>query len=305
MDKIPVGRTIGHAYSFAFKKFFSIIGLIWFPFAILVAGVIALGFVSADAPTALVSSNPAAMARIWFLLLPFYVFATAVSFMLIVGIMQFALGLRPPTYFYFSLGKPVWKLLAAFILVILLMIAFVAVFAVGALLIGMVVAALTGVKPGVKPTGGAAALLGIGAFILFAVVYCGFIYGLVRQTFFLTPVVVAEDRIGLGRAWKLGRGNFWRMFVILVAVFGPIVLVEVAVVFGFIMHGLPPTAAQGATPEQIMAWNAQNVARIKQYWFVLAPAYFVFLTIIYGLLCGAQAFAYRSLVPVEKAEDVF
>ena len=299
MNKIPVGQTIGHAYSFAFKNFFSIVGLIWFPFAILAAGTAAMSMISVDFPRAIFSSDTAAMGHIWYMIVPFYVFATVLSCVLIVAITQYALGLRAPSYFYFSLGKPVWRLFAAFVLVFLLIIAIAAVVAIGALLVGMAIAAATGITPGSKPTGGTAAMLGFGAIITFAALYCGFIYVLVRQIFLLTPVVVAENRIGLGRAWKLGRGNFWRMFLILLAIILPIGAVEVAVLFGFIMHGLPPTAAQGATPEQIAAWSAQNVAYMKQYWFVLAPCYFAFLTIIYGLLCGAQAFAYRALVPDE------
>ena len=299
MNKIPVGQTIGHAYSFAFKNFFSIAGLIWFPFAILAAGTAAMSMISVDFPRAIFSSDTAAMGRIWYMIVPFYVFATVLSFVLIVAITQYALGLRAPSYFYFTLGKPVWRLLAAFVLVFLLIIAIVAVVAIGALLIGMAVAAATGVTPGSKPTGGTAAALGIGAIIAFIVIYCGFIYVVVRQTFFLTPVVVAEDRIGLGRAWQLGRGNFWRMFLILLAIFLPIVAVEIGVLLGFVMHGLPPTATQGATPEQIAEWSTQTLAHMKQYWFVLVPCYFAFLTIIYGLLCGAQAFAYRALVSAE------
>ena len=302
MDKIPVGRTIGHAYGFAFQKFFGIIGLIWFPFAVIAAGGMALSVVSPDFPTAIVSSNSAAMKHVWFLLFPFYVFALIASFVIIVGVMQYALGLRASSYFYFSLGRPVWRLLGAFILVLLLIIALAAVAAGGALLVGMAVAAATGTTPGTKPTGAAAGALGLGALIFFAVFYGGFIYVLIRQTFFLTPVVVAEDQIGLGRAWKLGRGNFWRMLLILLAIFTPIACVEGVFVFGFLMHGFPPMAAQGATPDQIAAWNAQNMARLKQYWLLLVPIYFVFLTLIYGLISGAQAYAYRSLVTAENTE---
>jgi len=310
MEKIPVGQTISHAYSYLFKNFLTIIGVMWLPVAVIGVGAFLMGMVSGDFSRALVAASSGAgsteIARNWYLLLPFYVFAFLLFATQMEGLTRYALGLRQgPPYFYFSLGKPVWRLAGTFLLFFLLMLAIFVVFVVGGILIGIVVAAMTGVKPGTPPTGSTAAATGLSVVLIGLVAYCAFIYWAVRQSFLLTPTVVAEERIGLGRAWKLGRGNFWRMLVIFIAIAGPIGLIGVVVMFTFLMPGLPPTAAQGATPDQIAAWNAAYFQRIQGYWYVLVPAYFLFLAVFYGLICSAQAFAYRSLVPAEKAEDVF
>ena len=42
-----------------------------------------------------------------------------------------------------------------------------------------------------------------------------YIYAAVRLVFFLPAVVVAEEQIGLGRSWALGRGNFWRIIIVI------------------------------------------------------------------------------------------
>jgi hypothetical protein len=306
MGKIPVGATIGHAYSYLFKNILTITGIIWLPFAIIAAGGVLLNLTAGESTKALIRSDATQILRVWYLFLPFYLAVFVLAVMQIEGITRHALGLRSgPVYFYFSLGKPIWRIIGAYLLFILLAIAVVAVFVIGGILIGMVVAAVTGVTPGTRPSGGAAAAIGFGVVAIGLVAYCAFIYWIVRQAFLLTPVVVAEERIGFRRAWQLGRGNFWRIFVIALAILVPIGVIEAFLMFNFLMPGLPPTAAQGATPAQIAAWNAAYFQRISSYWYLLVPAYFLLSAVIYGLLCSAQAFAYRSLVPAEKAEDVF
>jgi hypothetical protein len=186
-----------------------------------------------------------------------------------------------------------------------LLIAAILVFVFGAGVLAAIFTGVTGAAKGAKPSGAAAGALGLGVVILVPIVYCAFIYWLVRQTFFLTPVVVAEERIGLRRAWSLGRGNFWRMFVVILALLVPFVFLEGIFLIQVVWQGLPPTAAQGATPDQIMAWSTNNAARMQHYWFVLLPLYLIVSVIFYGYVCGAQSFAYRALVPAEKEEDVF
>ena len=66
--------------------------------------------------------------------------------------------------------------------------------------------------------------------------FCVFIYVMVRLTFLLLPVVVAEHRIGIKRSWQLGKGNFWRMLGLFILIFLPIVVLEVVALKLF----LPP-----------------------------------------------------------------
>jgi hypothetical protein len=307
MDKIPVGATIGHAYSFAFKDFLKILGVMWVPFVIMMAATLALGTQVTAFTNALTTKNFAEVSNVISVLGPAYILFLFLIVMQILGITELALGKRQGAspYFFFTLGKPLWRLIGAYLLVVLLLIAAILVFVFAAGILAAIFTGVTGVAKGAKPSGAAAGVLGLAVIIIVPIVYCAFIYGLVRQTFFLTPVVVAEERLGLRRAWSLGRGNFWRMFVIILALLVPFVILEGVFLIEFVWQGLPPTAAQGATPEQITAWSMNSATRMQHYWFVLYPVYLIVSVIFYGYVCGAQAFAYRSLVPAEKAEDVF
>lgn len=307
MGKIPVGATIGHAYRFAFKDFLKILGVMWVPFAIMVAATLALGTQVTAFTNAMTTRNFAAVASVMDVLGPAYILFLILIAMQILGITELALGKRQGSspYYFFTLGKPLWRLIGAYLLVVLLLIAAIFVFVFVAGIFTAIFAGVTGVAKGAKPSGAAAGVLGLAVIILIPIVYCAFIYGLVRQTFFLTPVVVAEEKLGLRRAWSLGRGNFWRMFVVILALMVPFVFLEGIFLIEFVWQGLPPTAAQGATPDQIMAWSTNSAARMQHYWFVLYPIYLIVFTIFYGYVCGAQSFAYRALVPAEKEEDVF
>ena len=35
MNKIPVGQTIGQTYAFAFRKYLTLLGIVWFPVVIM------------------------------------------------------------------------------------------------------------------------------------------------------------------------------------------------------------------------------------------------------------------------------
>jgi len=306
MDKIPVGQTVARAYSFAFKDFLKILGVIWVPFVIIMAGTLALGSQLKAFNVALTTRNFAALEPVLALLVPVYLIYFVFIAMQIVGITQVALGKRQGSpYFYFSVGAPLWRLIGAYLLVILLFVAAIFVVVFGAGIVAAIFTAVTGVTKGAKPSGATAIVLGLGVLVLAPVIYCAFIYALVRQTFLLTPVVIAEEKIGLRRAWSLGRGNFWRMFLIILALLVPFIIIEGIFLLGFMWHGLPPTAARGATPEQIQAWSEASTQRMLDYWYLVYPIYLVISVVFYGYICGAQSFAYRALVPAEKAEDVF
>ena len=59
-----------------------------------------------------------------------------------------------------------------------------------------------------------------------------YLYSLVRLGFLLIPVIAArEPGFGVARGWALGRGNFWRMFVILIVNWLPLLVLELVLVF--------------------------------------------------------------------------
>jgi hypothetical protein len=154
-----------------------------------------------------------------------------------------------------------------------------------------------------------AAIAKIAVGLVIAVAFFVYIYVIIRSSFLLAPVVIAEEKANLKRAWALGRGNFWRIFLVLLAIMVPAIAIELVFMFKFIMQGMPIAPAH-ATPEQIAAtqagiaaWNAANMARMTRNWYISYPLLGAFSVVFYGLTCGAQAFAYRALTDGETTTN--
>jgi hypothetical protein len=296
MKKIPVGATIAHAYRFAFGDFFRVLGVIWLPWAILTVGGFLLLRTSAAFTTAMASHDSATIRHTVALTAPFYLLGMFMLFMQITGLTELALGVRKGSpYYYFSLGKAVWRVIGAFLLLALLVLACGIVMAAGAIALGFIM------KVSNVPvlTGSVMLLAGVAAF-------CAYIYILVRCSFLLIPVTIAEEKISLRRVWILGRGNFWRMFVILLAVLIPAIAVELVLLFKVLLQGMPIAPLNG-TPEQlaayrlaVAAWSAAYTARITRYWYIFYPPFAIFSALFYGLSAGSQAFAYRALTETDS-----
>jgi hypothetical protein len=142
--------------------------------------------------------------------------------MVTVGIQNKALGKHPgPVFFYFSLGAPVWRLLGTWFL------AWLVVIVVIALTVGAAIAIWFAAGSYVPQFATPIRVVATVAAVFWV------IYMMVRLTFFIPAVVVAEERIGLGRAWELAGGNFWRIVIVAIAV-----LLPVAIGFGIVSNAL-------------------------------------------------------------------
>ncbi len=298
MTKIPVGATIAHAYRFAFGSFVKIFAVVWMTWVIATA----LGFLMMRPMLQLLAPgatpDPVAIGHSFIMIVPFYLLVLVLLMVQFAGLTRLALGLpMPSSYFYFSLGKPVWRLMGAFLLILLI---FAGCGAGAGIVIGLLgaTAALVARAGEVMAT----EILGLVASVTALVVYCALIYGMVRLTFLLNPVVIAEERIGLKRAWQLGKGNFWRAFVVLLALFLPLMALELAWLFGPWGPGLMPTLPPHPTPEQTAAFQAAVAQWMNQFshifmdgWYITGPAFLLITILFYGAMCGAQAFAYRAV----------
>ena len=291
--KLQITAIFDGAYKFLFANVFAIIGIMWLPYtvAILITAFAAMGAVplqwwhgdfSAMTQDAVLLMIPK------FIGLGVIVFGTWIvaSSMVTVGVQRRALGLsQGPVFAYFSLSGPVWRLIGASFLFSLAAIA---------ICIGLILACTLIIV-------GAKAVLSEGLTVLIGILagvaaWCGFLYVIVRWSFFIAPVVVAENRIGLGHAWHLGRGNFWRIFAIVIVVYLPI-----SVVGGMLTQVLLPLFG-GATnlnnlPDHPTA--AQIGAALHQLFVGLLPASGIstlFQSIaLAGATNGAQALAYRQM----------
>lgn len=297
MSKIPVGATIVHAYRFAFRDFFRILGVMWLTMVVLWVP----GLLLQSRMTGLAVHDPATMRQMLPFFFPFYLLALVLMSMQFIGLAKLALGLhRGPAWIYFSLGKPVWRLIGSILLLIVAMI-------VGwllALLATLVIGFLLGLVAKAAHFPPLTATIAFVTAIGMLAVWCGYFYCLVRLTFLLLPVI-ADERPGLalGEAWNLGKGNFWRMFAVLVVILLPVVILE-AGMFLWLFHGVPfphPPATAEQTAAFQVALNAHMVTMlngISHYWYLVYPLAVVFTVIFYGTVVAAQCFAYRSLAPV-------
>ena len=299
MAKIPVGATIAGAYRFAFGNFLEIASIVWLPWLFMTAVGLLLRPQTLAFSTAIATRDVSAISGVLLVLAPVYLLTIFLLFMQIAGIMEQALGLRTGSpYFYFSIGKPVWRLIGAFLFMAAILIGSYLLLLAAGILLG-VVAAIA-----VKMANLSAGFLGIAVVLLSAAAFCAYFYSAVRAFFLLNSVVIAEKRISLPRSWALGEGNFWRIFLIMLAVTGPLLALMIFLMIGFLFHGLPPTLPLHATADQIAAnrvvvaaWNAAVVKRMMDHWYLVYPAYGVATVLFYGLGCGAQSLAYRALVP--------
>ena len=302
MKKIPVGATIAHAYRFAFSEFFNLLKLIWLPLAgFMVLNILVVPQISAVS-RGIATHDYSAVTMSWPLLVLLYAITLILSFMQMTAIFQYALE-QPEArhrWYYFSLAKPLWRLIGALLLLILALLGILIVYAI-AIFVVLVVFRFGLGAAHISDT----AMKGIAAFdifLAFLIGYCGFIFCGLRFGFLLAAATIAEARIGLFRSWTLSHGNFWRMFVISLVLFLPFLIVEGIAFYALgIFPHLPPP---GATPAEIQALqnaaSAAAFARMQHYWYLVYPGSLIFALFVYGLAAAAQVFAYRAVTQAES-----
>ena len=292
--KIPFERTIASAYRFAFTNLLSVIGIGWFPFLLVAALAAGLIFLLAPSIHGLwlqdgKTIDTARLARqivpligagvlIWAALL-------IAQAMVTVGLMRKALGQHPGLVFvFFSLGSQVWRLIGAYFLSILLILG-------GMTLIGLAIAAVAAGLDQVAPK----AMPFATGFLVFVAVLAYF-YSVLRLTFFIPAVVVAENHIGLRRSWHLGRGNFWRIVGILLIVSLPVQMAASTIISTIMQVALVPTGvltpAPGADIQKVVADMLEMFRRVGPY---VAAVEILYITLLSGLMNGAVAAAYMAL----------
>jgi hypothetical protein len=286
MNKIPVGDTISKSYAFGFGDILSVFGIAWFPYVALLA--IAAGFVFLLAPGLphMVMQGDfdpmqlVPLAPVFGLL---GLLSYVVQCMVTVGVQNKALGRHPgPVFFYFSLGGSVWRMVGAMFLASLVIVF------IGLLTAGICVAVWF--AAGAYVPNYALAI----RCVVIAVAVLWIIYMVVRLTFFLPAVVVAEERIGLGRSWELGGGNFWRIVIVFLAVFLP-VAIGLSIVFSALLGPMfaMPHWHDGQDVHELMRQIIRDVLVISPLAIVLS----LVRRIIYlGLGNGMIANAYLAVV---------
>ncbi len=305
MAKIPVGATIARAYRFAFADFLKILGVMWPSMLLMWLPSLLMRKQMTALSAQMAAQDFSGVRQLWPLISLFYLVAIVLIIVQVIGIAQLALGRhKGPVWFYFELGKPVWRLIGSFLLLILAFIAGWIATLLGAFILGFILALIT------KALNIAAIAIGISALVVIAL-FCAFVYCWVRLTFLLIPVVAAqEEGLALGRSWTLGLGNFWRMFAVFLATVGPFLALEFIFIFGFMFKGIafpPPHATAAQMAAYQAAVNARSVEMMNgvySHWYIAYPLALVFVVVFYGLAVGAQCFAYRALTETETSAPV-
>jgi hypothetical protein len=310
MSKIPVGRTIGLSYSFAFGDFLPLLGVLWLPLLLSgVAGFFVVLPIYQHMPDMLdaiardphgTQGFPPEMAATFRWSGLFNLFSLAILSVIAVGVTREALGLRKgPRFVYFSFGIDELLIIAGYLVIVALMVvAVIALFIVGGI-VGVVGASVfaSGAAGHADPRamiGSGMALFGV----LIVLVEFAFIYVFVRLSYLMIPITVAEHAFGVFRSWELTKGNFWRIFLITLAVLLPLAIVEVvALVFVYGSALVDVATAAHKNPgdfPHVMAQFMRGFGKVMPYVWGVS---FIFSPIIYGLWLAPAAFAYRALVP--------
>jgi len=188
MKKIPVGATIARAYGFAFGDFFKILGVMWPSMLLMWIPSLLMRERMTAISLQMAARDYSGLRDYWPFFLVFYVLALVLIFMQIIGIAQLALDRRKgPVWFYFWLGRPVWRLVGSFLL---LVVAFIVGW-IAIVLADVLVAFLMRLLAGSSANGILKIIFGFLTFVAMLVPPCAFFYCVIRLTFLLVPVVAA------------------------------------------------------------------------------------------------------------------
>lgn len=284
MPKLSVAGAIRFAYTFVFEQIGAIIALVWLPLLI----VAVLQFLPYAIGTAWPAGTPVEQAGASALNLAFSAAALVLYGMNCVAVTRQALGQKRKSdgAVHFALGWPEWRMFVAIVVGGFVIVAAIGLYALG----GSAIVAAVHNSPALAPAAMVYVIAG-----LFVVAFV-----VLRLIFLLPPIVVAEERVDLLRAWLLSRRNFWRMLAVVLAVSIPILVVEcvaIALIVGpSLFAPLPAGAAADLALHARIALFDQHMPALIGLALVLAP-------FSLGLTLGASVFSYRALLPAKPAAE--
>lgn len=278
MRRIDTVATIRDAYVFAVTHLGGVIGLIWVPMVLATI----MGFFSFqryynDFIDAMASNNVAALGPSMLMMLGYVVAALLLYAVMFVAVVQLALGARAaPKVAHFAFGNLEWRMFRAFIAFIGVILALV----IPAFVVANSVVALAGARLP-QAAGPAMMLLAFYGVVLLAM----------PRFFVLLPTIaVAENAPVLRRAWMLSAGNFWRLLAVLLAVFGPILLLFTGLELALSGHATTPVSGNSEQVQLLAAiYRARDILPlISGLGFLISP-------LLVGLCAGASVSVWRAL----------
>ena len=284
--RIEVVATIRDAYVFALANLGGVIGLIWVPMVLAtIMGFFSLQRYYNDFIDAMASGNVAALGPSMLMMLGYLIAALLLYAVMFVAVVQLALGARSaPAVAHFAFGNLEWRMFRA----LLAFIGVVLVLALPAFVVSDAFFAVAG--KGLPKSAGPALML---------LTFYGVVLVAMPRFFVLLPTIaVAENAPVLRRAWTLSAGNFWRLLAVLLAVFGPILLLFTGL--ELVLAGRAPAQAAGGT-EQMQMLAA--IMRARDVLPMISGLGFLISPLVVGLLAGASVSVWRALKD-EPALDI-
>jgi len=284
--RIEVVATIRDAYVFALANLGGVIGLIWVPMVLAtIMGFFSLQRYYNDFIDAMASGNVAALGPSMLMMLGYLIAALLLYAVMFVAVVQLALGARSaPAVAHFAFGNLEWRMFRA----LLAFIGVVLVLVLPAFVVSDAFFAVAG--KGLPKSAGPALML---------LTFYGVVLVAMPRFFVLLPTIaVAENAPVLRRAWTLSAGNFWRLLAVLLAVFGPILLLFTGL--ELVLAGRAPAQAAGGT-EQMQMLAA--IMRARDVLPMISGLGFLISPLVVGLLAGASASVWRALKD-EPAMDI-
>ena len=288
MQKIPVGQTIAFAYRFLVTEIATIIGVSWLP-AVLAAVVGYFAQFYAISHSALLEAGDMQTGAVYLAItvasLIVMVFASSV---VAVAITRQVLKPRHSgiVVAYFAAGRSEWRMFAAGVRFMAGAFALLGIAAAVALL-AFVLAGVPLQAPEQARPGPATFL----AAIIFWVVFGYAVVTILRMGFLLPPTIVAEDKGGLRRSHDLTKGNFWRMFAVMLALGLPILILLLAGQGVVLRSALGPNMAT-LSPSEFMDKAEQAMNEKLLPWTIFTAVMFILGS---GLMFSGAAFAYRAV----------
>lgn len=291
MKKLPVLTILSRTFGFLLGDLPTIIRLSWLPLAIAAGVSFYLGGQAIDAMVA-AKGDPSAGASAPQADLLAGTTSFVTNAIVVVALLRVVLyGDRKPGWpAWISFGVTEGRFMLVYILLVIAAFAGV----VGTALIFSLFAAIAAQVPGMV--------------LIIDMVAFGLLLGAVwvMVKLYLVPaVVVAENTLGVERAWALMRGNAFRMFVILLVAYVPLAIIGVMLSLAILGNDMPPApdfsllASGKLKPEDVekmmMAWQTGLLAAARLHWTEFAILNYIGAIIGAALVAGITGNAYLEL----------
>jgi hypothetical protein len=301
MGRVPVLTTVSRAYGFLLGDFPTIVRLAWVPLFIGAGLSYFYGGQAFDAAVeAGVNADPARSMQYVPVQLLIGIVGFLTGIMATVALLQVVIfgDRKPGLYVYLWLGPAERRLIAV---TILLFVAAMAGFFALMIVFGFVGALAVAVP-----------VIGLIVPILMFAFPIALVWVSLRLSL-ISPVVVAENNLGVERSWALTRGNALRLFFVLVLTFAPYIFLSASLFFT-VMGGdfpalpafpdMPADAAKDsaavktamdAFAKNLEVWQLDLMKGMRLHWLEFSILGFLGNLVTTALWAGALGSAYASI----------